>query len=264
MKPIKGVSRRDFVRYAAQVGISAVALEGLIIAGNRIAQAAASGSAEHEQSGPYWAMVIDLETCVGCNFCSYACKATNDTADGVYWNAVFSDKENFSKEVFIPRPCMHCEHAPCVEVCLVGATYHRPDGLVAMDYDKCIGCRYCQAACPYGARYFNWEQPSGPTPMATEWGNSEVKRRPRGVVEKCTFCAHRIDAGLAQGLTPGKDRAAAPACCNICPVGARVFGDLNDPDSQVSKLLASRESMVLREETGVHPRVFYLLPERSA
>jgi phenylacetyl-CoA:acceptor oxidoreductase subunit 1 len=100
--------------------------------------------------------------------------------------------------------------------------------------------------------------------MVPEWGSPEVERRPRGVVEKCTFCAQRIDAGLAAGKIPGVDPEVTPACVNICPVGARFFGDLSDPDSQVSRLLEARESIVLREELGTHPRVYYLLPERSA
>jgi Fe-S-cluster-containing dehydrogenase component len=178
------------------------------------------------------------------------------------WNAVFIDKNNFASEVFIPRPCMHCENAPCVEVCPVGATYHRSDGLVEMDYDKCIGCRYCQVACPYGARYFNWQENTGVNPMVPDWGAPEVERRARGVVEKCTFCAHRIDAGLQLGLMPGADAAATPACVNSCPVGARVFGDLNDPFSKVSQLLASRESITLREDLGTKARVYYLVPEK--
>lgn len=258
----KTLSRREFIRVAAQVGISAVALEALLQAGTRLRRASASGH-DANKAAHYWTMVIDLGACTGCNYCTYACKATNDTADGITWNAVFNDENTFSREVYIPRPCMHCEHAACVDVCPVGATFHREDGLVAMDYGKCIGCRYCQVACPYGARYFNWEANNQPNPMVPVWGTPEVERRPRGVVEKCTFCAHRIDAGLERGLTPGQDREATPACVNICPVDARHFGDLKDPESKVSQLLDTRESIRLREDIGTNPRVYYLLPERS-
>ena len=261
MKATRTVSRRDFMKVLAQVGISAVVAEGLV----KLSAPKRTGASSGATDSPYhWVMVIDLGRCTGCNYCTYACKAANDTAPGIFWNAVYKDEETFSEEVYIPRPCMHCEHAPCVDVCPVGATYHRPDGLVAMDYDLCIGCRYCQVACPYGSRYFNWEPNNGPNPAADEWGDPQVERRQRGVVEKCTFCTHRIDAGLAAGLVPGVHEDATPNCVNACPVEARTFGDLNNPDSAVSRLLDTRESMVLREELGTHPRVYYLLPERRA
>ena len=133
---------------------------------------------------------------------------------------------------FFSRPCLHCQDAPCVEVCPVQATYHREDGLVVMDYDRCIGCRYCEVACPYDARKFNWAERTDVNPYIPTWGIAEVERRPRGVVEKCTFCIHRIDAGLATGLMPGVDRDATPACVNACPVGARIFGNLKDREQQ--------------------------------
>jgi phenylacetyl-CoA:acceptor oxidoreductase subunit 1 len=256
------LSRREFVKLATQVGVSAAVVGAFMQIRGALTKAKA-GSHGPVSDAYHWVMVIDLGRCTGCNYCTYACKATNDTAPGITWNAVFNDRQSFAKEVYLARPCMHCEHAPCVEVCPVGATYHRADGLVAMDYDLCIGCRYCQIACPYGARYFNWEDNNQPNPMAPEWGKPEIERRPRGVVEKCTFCAHRIDAGLENGLRPGIDEDATPACVNICPVKARQFGDLNDPDSKVSKLLAERESIQLREDLGTHPRVYYMLPERG-
>jgi len=259
-KMTRTVTRRELLKIAAQLGVSIAALE----VARRFVGAAPQASASDGSSRYHWAMVIDLSSCTGCNYCSYACKATNDTGPDIYWNAVFEDKRTYSKPVFLPRPCMHCEHAPCVDVCPVGATFHRPDGLVAMDYDKCIGCRYCQVACPYGARYFNWTENTAINAMTPTWGAPEIPRRPRGVVEKCTFCAHRIDAGLAQGRRPGIDEEATPACVNVCPVGARVFGDLNDPNSRVSELLRERESVTLRESVGSHPRVFYLLPDGGA
>lgn len=257
----KTLSRRSFMTLALRLGVSAAVLETLIQFQGQLRPA--RGSQGPNEVAHKWIMVIDLDICTGCNFCTYACKATNDTPTGITWNAVFQDKTIASQDVFIPRPCMHCEHAPCVDVCPVGATFHREDGLVAMDYGKCIGCRYCQVACPYGARYFNWAVDSQPNPRVPTWGTPEIERRPRGVVEKCTFCAHRIDAGLERGLTPGQDPSATPACVNICPVDARHFGDANDPESEVSKLLAARESVRLRENLGVNPRVHYLLPERK-
>ena len=216
--------------------------------------------AEHHTSGPYWAMAIDLQKCIGCERCVRACQAVNDTAEGHQWNIMLHDEATFSKPVFITRPCMHCEHAPCVDVCPVGATYHREDGLVVMDYDRCIGCRYCMVACPYGVRVFNWRDYVDDNPQVPTWGTPEVERRPRGVVEKCTFCAHRLDQAKERGLRPGYDRAVTPACCNICPTEARVFGDLRDPESPVSRALVNRQVVVLRSELGTKPRVFYLLP----
>jgi Fe-S-cluster-containing dehydrogenase component len=130
-----------------------------------------------------------------------------------------------------------------------------------MDYDKCIGCRYCQTACPYNARSFNWGEREDQNPRVPEWGNPEVPRRPRGVVEKCTFCIHRIDAGLAAGLMPGVDEQATPACVNVCPVNARFFGNLNDPTSSVARIVESMPTLRLREDLGTEPSVYYIPPE---
>jgi Fe-S-cluster-containing dehydrogenase component len=133
-----------------------------------------------------------------------------------------------------------------------------------MDYDRCIGCRYCEVACPYNARAFNWQAFSGENPAVPEWGFPEVKRRPRGVVEKCSFCYQRIDRGLSLGLEPGVDDEATPACVVACPVHARAFGDLKDPGSNVSKLLAEYPAYRLREDLGTRPRVYYLPAREEA
>jgi Fe-S-cluster-containing dehydrogenase component len=253
------MTRREFLLLIAGLGVGIMAADWVwqwFIAIND-----PHAQAEHANGdGPYWAMAIDLETCIGCERCVHACQATNDTADGHLWNIMIEDEQTFSKPVFITRPCMHCEHAPCIDVCPVGATFHREDGLVVMDYDRCIGCRYCMVACPYGARVFNWSENTTENPQVPMWGESEIDRRPRGVVEKCTFCAHRLDSAEERGLRPGIDRAATPACCNACPTGARVFGDLRDSNSPVSQALHNRQSVVFRSELGTNPRVFYLLP----
>jgi Fe-S-cluster-containing dehydrogenase component len=253
------MTRREFLLLIAGLGIGVAAADWvwnwfMMINDPRLQ------AHESNIDGPYWAMAIDLEKCIGCERCVHACQATNDTADGHLWNILLEDETTYAKPVFITRPCMHCEHAPCVDVCPVQATYHREDGLVAMDYDRCIGCRYCMVACPYGARVFNWEDRTDENPQVPTWGEPEIERRPRGVVEKCTFCVHRLDAAKERGLRPGIDRAATPACVNICPTNARVFGDLRDPESPVSLALKNREAVVLRSELGTHPRVFYLLP----
>lgn len=243
------VNRRDFLKLAA--------LGAGVAAGTRLVRPAhASGSApagEHQ-----WAMVMDQSTCIGCGYCTQACQAHNDINPDFSWNEVREAGMVGDNIVYIARPCMHCAEAPCVEVCPVEASYYRDDGIVMMDYDRCIGCRYCQVACPYGARAFNWEAFDGANPAVPEWGQPEVERRPRGVVEKCSFCYQRIDRGLELGLTPGVDPDATPACCVVCPTGARFFGDLNDPNSSVSLALKNNASFRLREDLGTAPRVYYL------
>ncbi|NWG06678.1 MAG: 4Fe-4S dicluster domain-containing protein [Chloroflexi bacterium] len=208
-------------------------------------------------------MVISLDQCIGCEYCMRACCATNDVRADEPWNIVVPEKTSGGATFFLSRPCLHCQNAPCVEVCPVKATYHREDGLVVMDYDRCIGCRYCQVACPYDARQFNWEERNDENPYVPTWGDPEVERRPRGVVEKCTFCIHRIDAGLEKGLVPGVDREATPACVNICPVGARTFGNLKDPNSKVSQLIASNPTLRLRDELGTETSVYYIPPKEG-
>lgn len=205
-----------------------------------------------------WVMIIDQNTCTGCGYCTLACQAHNDAPPEIHWNRVFKSGVVGEQEVFLSRPCMHCDHAPCVSVCPVKASYKRADGIVMMDYDRCIGCRYCEVACPYGARSFNWETFIEENPAVPEWGNPEVPRRPRGVVEKCSFCYHRIDRGLALGWQPGVAPEATPACVVVCPVKARMFGDLNDTTSEVSHTLATHPYYRLREDMGTGPRVYYL------
>jgi Fe-S-cluster-containing dehydrogenase component len=241
-------SRRDFIKLSA-VGLAVAA------GANAITKVEASEGAKGEHQ---WAMVIDQAKCTGCDQCTFACNANNDINPDIHWNKVLNAGEINGKMVYLPRPCMHCEHAPCVEVCMVGASYYRDDGIVMMDYDKCIGCRYCQVACPYDARSFNWEAFTGENPAVPEWGTPGVERRPRGVPEKCSFCYDRIDRGMAVGLVPGVDAEATPACVGVCPTGARAFGDLNDPNSNVSQILKNHPSYRLRENLGTNPRVYYL------
>ncbi len=242
-------TRRDFLKLTA-AGVAA-------LAGTR-ALRPAQASTPAPKGKHQWAMVIDQSKCTGCGYCTLACRAHNDVAPTISWNEVRLAGKIKDRLIYLSRPCMHCEQAPCVEVCPVGASYYREDGIVMMDYDRCIGCRYCQVACPYGARSFNWEAFTGPNPAVPEWGQPEVERRPRGVPEKCSFCFQRIDRGLAAGLTPGVDADATPACVVACPTGARLFGDLNDPNSKVSILLREHSSYRLREELGTGPRVYYL------
>lgn len=236
-----------------------------VIAGGGVALAASNflkiASASDGAQGPnQWAMVIDLEKCTGCQYCTFACQANNDTAPDIEWNEVNHwgvDNHDFH----LPQQCMHCEDAPCVSQCPVKATYYRNDGIIMMNYDRCIGCRYCEVACPYGARSFNWTKFEGDNPKVPVWGSPEVPRRPRGVVEKCSFCHQRIDRGLALGMKVGEDPAATPACVLACPVGARKFGDLNDPDSEIAEIVQTKVTYRLREDLGTKPRVYYLYPQ---
>jgi len=209
-----------------------------------------------------WGMVINLETCTGCEQCTFACQATKDTPDHIKWNVVTREVTSYGREYYLSRPCLHCETPPCTDVCPVGATYRRDDGIVVINYKRCIGCRYCQVACPYGARSFNWSNPEHEQRSnIPEWGVPEVPKRPQGVVEKCTFCVERMDRALEENLKPGEDYVVTPACVNACPAEARFFGDFNDPDSKVSQLLREKPTVRLREELGTEPRVHYILPE---
>ncbi len=245
----KRLNRRDFLKVA---GVGAAAVTATQILGK-------AGASEGAASGPrQWAMVIDQSKCTGCGYCTLACQAHNDVSPDIQWNRVTPAGQVAGKDVFLARPCMQCTKAPCVEVCPVKASYYRPDGIVMMDYDRCIGCRYCEVACPYQARSFNWKAFTGPNPAVPQWGQPEVARRPRGVVEKCAFCYQRIDRGLALGLTPGVDADATPACVVACPTGARVFGDIQDPDSKVSQLLRQKITYRLRDDLGTGPRVYYI------
>jgi Fe-S-cluster-containing dehydrogenase component len=258
------LSRREFMTLLIGGGASLVLAATLAQPLNTIVQQAISaGEAPEPSDDPNyrWVMVINLSKCIGCDYCVWACQANNDTRDDGLWNIRITDRTALGGEFHVTRPCLHCGYAPCVSVCPVGATYHRPDGLVVMDYDKCIGCRYCQTACPYNVRTFNWSDRQDVNVRAPEWGQPEVERRARGVVEKCTFCIHRIDAGLAKGLMPGVDEAATPACINVCPVGARHFGNVNDPNSTVAQIINSQPTLRLREDLGTNPNVFYIPPE---
>lgn len=221
-------------------------------------------------------MVIDLDKCVACQACSVACKEENDVPHGSpeedrrrtapFWQkviAVDNGKYPSQSTALLPMPCMHCDNAPCTVVCPAKATYRRDDGIVMQNYGKCIGCKYCMIACPYGVRNFNYREPEeepyfrpDPPPDPVSVGPWPYPHRIEGVVEKCTYCFQRIDRALREGLKVGTD--VVPACAEACPAEAIFFGDLDDTSSRVSQLLAVREWFRLREEMGTSPKTYYL------
>ncbi len=212
-----------------------------------------------------WVMVADLRRCVGCQTCTAACRQANATPPGVQWRRVLDIEQGEYPEVtraFVPVGCQHCDDPPCMEVCPTTATKKRADGIVTIDYDICIGCAYCAVACPYQARSKTLRPRFA---YGTEMEN-EAKRRDDsrlGVATKCTFCVDRIDAGLAQGKTPGVDSEATPACVNSCIAQALSFGDLDDPQSSVSQLLAHNTSFRMHEELGTGPGFYYLWDRKA-
>ena len=208
---------------------------------------------------------LDLSRCIGCRRCADACVQENNQSrrPQIQWIRVlrfengtmnFEESEHYYEAGMVPKEgtytmpiqCQQCENPPCVKVCPTKATWKEPDGIVVVDYDWCIGCRYCMAACPYWARRFNFAEPEIPTeelnPNLHYLGN---RPRARGVVEKCTFCVQRTRKGRY------------PACVEVCPVGARKFGNLLDPESEISLVLENQRVFKLKEDLNTQPKFYY-------
>jgi Fe-S-cluster-containing dehydrogenase component len=211
-----------------------------------------------------WGMVIDLRKCVGCHACTVSCVAENKLPPGVVYRPVLEEEIGSYPNVtrrFLPRPCMQCDNPPCVPVCPVNATWKRADGVIAIDYEQCIGCRYCLTACPYSARTFDagyTYTENTPAQQAYEllptyeYGEARTREAgheasPMGNARKCHFCVHRLEEGLL------------PACVSTCIGVANYFGDLNDPDSVVAQMSAKPNVITLKEELGTKPKVVYLV-----
>ena len=216
------------------------------------------------QPGVKFGYALNLSICVGCRKCAEACHIENNhdrpsaqsyirvfemqkgSLDMEKGNAHYDHPVPQKDKFYMPVQCHHCDNAPCVSVCPVEATWKEPDGIVVVDYNWCIGCRYCEAACPYHARRFNWTKPQIPTKeINPDQSYLSNRIRPQGVMEKCTFCLHRTRNGKL------------PACLEACPTGARVFGNLLDPNSEIRKVLAEKRVFVLKEELGLKPNFFY-------
>lgn len=216
------------------------------------------------EAGVKFGYALNLSVCNGCRKCAEACHIENNhdrpshqsyirvfemskgSMDMEKGNAHYDHPVPQPDKFYMPVQCQQCEHPPCVDVCPVEATWKEADGIVVVDYNWCIGCRYCEAACPYHARRFNWTKPQIPAneinPNQSYLSN---RIRPQGVMEKCHFCLHRTRNGRL------------PACLEACPTGARVFGNLLDPNSEIRQVLAHKRVFVLKEDLGLKPQFFY-------
>ena len=256
------ISRRQLLKMGAAAApclVGATAVFGWLSSFSQASEPVDPIVARYDASAHRWGFVVDVGSCIGCGKCVVACKAENHVPVEAGHTRTWVERRSVSASgavvvespeagangfggspelaavasQFVPRLCMQCENSPCTQVCPVGATYRTADGVILVDETRCIGCGYCVVACPYGARYLVPSGPSSPAGVG-------------GVADKCTFCYHRITRGLE------------PACVTVCPVGARKFGDLNDPSSEVSVIVTSQPSRVLRPSLGTQPRVHYI------
>jgi len=252
------ITRKDFL-LCSGLGLAAVLAKRAVSA-----VSGSVGTAAPAKAAKHWGLVIDLQKCrkeAGCVDCIKACNVAHnipqiqDPAHEVKWiwnqpfeSAFAFEQTDYARQAYaghpIPLLCNHCANPPCVRVCPTQATWKREDdGIVMMDWHRCIGCRYCMAACPYGSRSFNWQDPR----PAIASPNPDFPTRTKGVVEKCNFCEERLARGRG------------PACVEACPENALVFGDLADPDAEARKLLRARFGLQREPELGTGPSVYYLV-----
>ena len=225
-----------------------------------------SMDAEPARVGVEFGYALDLSRCVGCRRCVYACVNENNQSrdPAIHWISVLQMEKEKGVDLseatqyynpktvpeeghfYMPVACQQCRRPQCVTVCPVEATWQEPDGIVVIDYNWCIGCRYCMAACPYGARHFNWGPPSIPKDTVNRKTHYLGNRpREKGVVEKCTFCVQRSRKGLY------------PSCVEACPVGARKFGNLLDKESEIRYIIENKRILIFKEELNTQPRFYY-------
>ncbi|TDJ35850.1 MAG: 4Fe-4S dicluster domain-containing protein [Gammaproteobacteria bacterium] len=221
-----------------------------------------------------WGMVIDLDRCTGCEACVVACTAENNLPivgekrfsenREIKWIRIeryWSGEYPNAKLSFIPMLCQHCDQAPCEIACPVSATYHNQDGLNTQIYNRCIGTRTCAVYCPYEVRFFNWFSYTWDAPLEQQL-NPDVTVREKGVMEKCTFCIQRIREAKDHAKDDGRRRLREgdiqPACAQACPTKAIVFGDRNDPDSQVAQMASDARGYTVLKELNTSPSIVYL------
>lgn len=226
-----------------------------------------------------WGMTIDLDRCTGCGGCMSACHQENNLASAdfeesernsrpFHWLRLLPEFSGTYPDVtlrYLPQPCLHCDNPPCIKVCPVGATYLGEEGIVGQIYARCIGCRYCMAACPYMAKVFNWYEPEWRGDLKKR-ANPDVSLRNKGVVEKCTLCHHRIIRARENARLEGRslrDGDVTTACQDSCPARAIKFGDLDDSESRVFALSHSSRTFRLHDDLGTRPKVAYLAETRE-
>ncbi|MCX6583823.1 MAG: 4Fe-4S dicluster domain-containing protein [Candidatus Aminicenantes bacterium] len=223
-------------------------------------------SAKGPMAGTEFGYALDISRCIGCRRCVYGCVEENNLSRDpqVHWIQVLEMEEDkgvdfmhsdlyynheeapADERFYLPVACQQCKNPPCVKTCPVKATWQEPDGIVVVDYNWCIGCRCCMAACPYGARHFNWGEPKVPAEdLNTDAHYLGNRPRYKSAVEKCTFCIQRVREGRY------------PKCVEVCPVGARKFGNLLDPDSEIRYILRNKRVLVLKEDLNTQPKFFY-------
>ena len=209
-----------------------------------------------------WVMIIDLRKCIGCGTCRHVCAEMHPSSLGNFYRRVVEkDPVSDNPRFFFPLNCMHCGAPSCLSVCPTGATCQRDSGIVEINHDFCLGCGYCSVACPYDARTIT----SGDKITTDNETKDSIKRDSDriGVCVKCDFCLQLLKEGLRKGLIPGTDAEATPLCVNFCLAKSIHFGDLDDPQSEVSKLIRGNTTIRLQEETASDPAVYYIVDQEN-